>query len=112
MIHNVAQGLLWSPRRRPGCPDATLVRAQELYLQASYFEAEQSLAPYCRRETMDPEATMLMASILRRTGRFPQALTLLEELALLDCGAFWMEEIEREKKLVRQQKVRSHSDSL
>jgi cytochrome c-type biogenesis protein CcmH/NrfG len=81
-------------------------------LQANYFEAEQLLAGFCRQGKMDPEATMLMASILRRTSRFPQALALLDELALLDCGIYWLEEIEREKKLVKQQKIRSHSDSL
>jgi cytochrome c-type biogenesis protein CcmH/NrfG len=88
------------------------MQAQELYLQANYFEAEQLIAGYCRPGTMDAEAAMLMASILRRTGRFPQAMSLLESLALLDCGSYWLEEIEREKKLVKQQKIRSHSDSL
>ncbi|MCU0709743.1 MAG: hypothetical protein MUF23_15770 [Pirellula sp.] len=112
LVHNLAHGLIWPTRRFTGCPDTTLVRAQELYLQANYFEAEQLLAGFCRQGKMDPEATMLMASILRRTSRFPQALALLDELALLDCGIYWLEEIEREKKLVKQQKIRSHSDSL
>jgi hypothetical protein len=112
LIYNLTHGLVWTARRFNGCPDTTLMQAQELYLQANYFEAEQLIAGFCRSGTMDPEATMLMASIFRRTGRFPQATAILEELALLDCGLYWLEEIEREKKLVKQQKIRSQSDRL
>ena len=60
---------------------------------------------------MDAEAALLMAGILRRTGRYSQALALLDEVSLLDGGLPWGEEIEREKKLCRQKKIRSQADS-
>ena len=110
VLYNAASGLLASPKRCPGCPDATLTRAQSLYLQSNYYEAEQSIASYCRAGAMDAEAVLLMASILRRTGRYSQALALLDEVSLLDCGLPWGEEIEREKKLCRQKKIRSQAD--
>ena len=112
LVHNFARGLLTAQGPRGGCPDAVLVEAQSLYLQANYFEAEQSIAPYCRSDALDAEAAMLMASILRRTGRYSQAVALLDELSLADCGLTWLEEIERERKLSRQQKVRVQADGL
>lgn len=110
VVHNAARGLLRAPTLRSGCPDAALVEAQSLYLQASYFEAEQLIAPYCRPGGFDAEAAILMASIFRRTGRYSQALSILDELSLRDCGLLWVEEIEWEKKLSRQQKVRSQTE--
>ncbi|MFO0011395.1 MAG: hypothetical protein ACK553_01500 [Planctomycetota bacterium] len=112
LVHNASCGLLASRSSRRGCPDDALILAQAFYLQANYYEAERSIAPYCLAGAMDAEAALLMASVLRRTGRFSQALALLDELALLDCGLPWLEEIERERKLSRLQKVRSHADSL
>jgi cytochrome c-type biogenesis protein CcmH/NrfG len=112
VVHNATRGLLRAPRPRNGCPDAAFVEAQSLYLQASYFEAEQLIAPYCRPDAYDAEAAILMASILRRTGRYSQALSILDELSLLDCGMPWFEEIEREKKLSKQQKLRSQTDGV
>lgn len=112
LIHNVVQGNLRSQRRRTGCPDGVLSEAQELYLQANYFEAEQRIAKYCQGRTLDPEATLLLASIMRRTQRFAQAIELLETLQRLDCGRYWNEEIDSELARSKQQKVRAQSESL
>jgi hypothetical protein len=110
VIHSAVSGLLGPPLHRSSCPDATLIRAQSLYLQADYFEAEQAIAPYCQAGALDAEAALLMASILRRTGRLSHAIALLDEVALRDCGLPWLEEIDREKRLSRQQKVRSKAE--
>jgi hypothetical protein len=112
LLHNTARGLLRAERPRSGCPDANLQQAQAFYLQANYYEAEQVIAGYCRPNAMDAEAALLMAGILRRTGRFSQAVGLLDELSLLDCGLPWLEEIERERTQSVRQKVRSQADSL
>lgn len=111
VLHNASRGLLRAHRPRRGCPDSELVQAQSLYLQANYYEAERTLAPYCRLGHIDAEVAILMASILRRTGRYSQALAILDELSLLDCGLPWGEEIERERRLARQQKIRSQTEA-
>lgn len=112
LLNNSARGLLRAERPRAGCPDANLQQAQAFYLQANYYEAEQVIARYCHPSAMDAEAALLMAGILRRTGRFSQAVGLLDELSHLDCGLPWLEEIERERALSVRQKVRSQADSL
>lgn len=112
LLHNTARGLLRAERPSEGCPNASLQQAQAFYLQANYYEAEHVIAGYCRPHAMDAEAALLMAGILRRTGRFSQAVGLLDELSLLDCGLPWLEEIERERALSVRQKVRSQADSL
>lgn len=110
VVYNALGGFLRAAKFPSGCPDSKLVEAQSFYLQADYFEAEQLVAPYCRPGALDAEAAMLMASVLRRTGRCSQALSILDELSLLDCGLPWAEEIERERKLSRQQKIRVQTE--
>jgi hypothetical protein len=111
VIHSAASGMLVYQLPQRGCPDAALVEAQSFYLQANYYEAERLISPYCRTGAMDAEAALLMASVLRRTGRIPQALALIDELSLLDCGLPWRDEIEHERKLSRRQKASSQPDS-
>jgi hypothetical protein len=106
------RGHLAQPTAAAGCPNDRLLQAQEFYLQANYFEAEQILLPYCRSTDLDIEAALLLASILRRTERYPQAVELLEEMALLDRSWRWQDEIEQEKRLALKQKIRSQTDSL
>lgn len=106
------RGHLTQPIAAAGCPNDRLLQAQEFYLQANYFEAEQILLPYCRSTDMDIEAALLLASILRRTERYPRAVELLEEMALLDRSWRWQDEIDQEKRLALKQKIRSQTGSL
>lgn len=112
LLHNATQGLLIQRRNPEGCPAATLAAAQALYLKANYFEAEQSIAAYCRGRTIDVEAALLLATIYRRTQRFDAAIELLDAIARLERGSLWDDEVTKEKKSALQQKIRSHSDSL
>jgi Tfp pilus assembly protein PilF len=112
LVHNAAQGLLRSQRTQPGCPMEIFSQAQSLYLKGDYFEAERAIATYCGGRDLDVEAALLLASIFRRTHRFPQAIELLDRLSRLERSAYWIQEIEQEKKWSLQQKIRSHADDL
>ena len=110
--HNAMVGLLSRPKLNIGCPLDQWMLAQELYLQANYFEAERILQPFAFGKSTDVEAALLLSSIMRRTERYHQSMELLDQLALLDNAWRWHDEIAKEKRLVLQQKVRSHTESL
>jgi hypothetical protein len=77
-----------------------LTEAQIEYLRGNWFEAEAILLEALHRRPRDPEATLLLAGVLRRTKRWRPALRRLEQLALLETAAGWQFEISREKALI------------
>ncbi len=74
-----------------------LVEAQELYLQASYFEAERLVKKNSLGQNDDIESSLLWIAILRRTRRIPQALELISNVSKLDAAAPWFRELQSEK---------------
>ncbi len=77
-----------------------LVDAQQEYLRGNWFEAEASLLEVLHQHPRDAEAMLLLAGILRRTGRFQPALRRLGQLELLETAASWHFEIQREKEWI------------
>lgn len=73
--------------------DSLFTEAQIEYLKGQYFEAEATLHRILATGTEDVEAALLLASVLRRTGRFRQALDCLERLERLDNARYWTQEI-------------------
>ena len=78
--------------------DNLLAVAQSDYLRGQYFEAEATLHRILSTGQEDVEAALLLASILRRTGRFRQALDCLERLERLDRSQLWISEIAAERR--------------
>ncbi len=78
--------------------DNLLAVAQSDYLRGQYFEAEATLHRILSTGHEDVEAALLLASILRRTGRFRQALDCLERLERLDRARLWNSEIAAERR--------------
>jgi len=74
-----------------------LEQAQELYLQADYFEAERFIRKNMSGEFEDVESALLWISILRRTRRIPQALELILGIGKLDAALVWHSELRLEK---------------
>lgn len=81
-----------------------LIDAQELYLQANYFEAERMLGKSNLTKEIDIEAELLRVSIYRRTGRIESALELIHKLNLLESSAVWSRELAAEKALCTRSK--------
>ncbi len=73
--------------------DRLFAEAQSDYLKGQYFEAEATLHRILASGTEDVEAALLLASVLRRTGRFRQATDCLERLERLDSARYWTQEI-------------------
>lgn len=71
--------------------------AQELYLQANYFEAEQLVRKNMSGQTDDVESSLLWIAILRRTRRISQALELISSVDKLDAALPWLPELRSEK---------------
>ncbi len=78
--------------------DGLFAEAQSDYLKGQYFEAEATLHRILATGCEDVEAAFLLASILRRTGRFRQALDCLERLERLDSSRYWLQEIADERR--------------
>lgn len=78
--------------------DALLSMAQSDYLRGQYFEAEATLHRILSTGREDVEAALLLASVLRRTGRLRQALDCLERLERLDQARLWNVEIASERR--------------
>ena len=71
--------------------------AQELYLQADYFEAERLVRKNLLGETDDVESSLLWIAILRRTRRISQALEMISSIDKLDVALPWLAELRSEK---------------
>ena len=99
-----------------GCPTNEFAQAQIHYLQENYFEAEKILAPFAKHQTLsdediDLEAALLLATIYRRTDRYELAIELLDRLLLLERSVKWEAELNQERDLVIERKVRNRSES-
>jgi len=82
------------PRRDEA--DALFAKARDAYLARDWVQAETRLRDLLRLAPTDGEAQLLHATLLRRTGRLPEARTALEKLARSDSGAPWRHEISAE----------------
>jgi hypothetical protein len=74
--------------------------AQTEYLKGNWFEAERKVSALLRRDEHDLEARLLLATLLRHTKRFDEAIHQLNLLAGLDGAHRWALEIHREGELL------------
>lgn len=70
------------------------------YLQQSWFEAERVLVRLLKLCPRDVEARLLLATLLRRTGRHSEAAGQLARLERLEDSQKWSSEIARENQLL------------
>lgn len=74
--------------------------AQSHYLRGSWFEAEVSLGRLLARQPRDADARLLLATLLRHTGRRDEATEQLRLLEKLDGAVKWQMEIRHERTLL------------
>jgi thioredoxin-like negative regulator of GroEL len=72
-------------------------RAQREYLKGNWFEAESILSGRLKAQASDPEARLLLATLLRHTKRHKEAREQLAQLERLDAANRWNTEIAAEK---------------
>jgi len=74
--------------------------ALEHYLRGNYFETERVLRRLLRRNARDLEARLMLATLLRHTGRCDEAVAQLDLLGRLEGAGKWELEIQRERELM------------
>lgn len=106
----LAVGLLWSgsllfslgaaargPRPVSRAVEGLFRQALNEYLLGNWFEVESTLAGLLRQAPRDVEGRLLLATMLRRTGRHDEALAHLSQLERLNNAASWSREIALER---------------
>lgn len=96
----------------PGTGADPFTHARNEYLLGNWFEAEAILHAILVRAPRDAEAHLLLASVLRHSGRRSAALRRLDQLALLDTSARWSFEIRRERQLLERLQVEADEATL
>jgi tetratricopeptide (TPR) repeat protein len=82
-------------------PDDTLfVEARDYYLKGNWFEAERRLKTALRHNERDLESRLLLASLLRHSGRPDEARRELDLIERLEGAAQWEAEIASERRLL------------
>jgi len=103
-LAGTALGLATFPATLPGVPpeatDGLYIAARDAYLARDWLAAEERLRHLLTLSPTDAEAQLLLATLLRRAGRWRESRTALEALGRSDCGARWQAEIERERALI------------
>lgn len=77
--------------------DRLLKVAQRDYLRGDYLEAEAGLHRILASGREDIEAALLLASVMRRTGRRRQAADCLDRMARFERASVWAMEIQQER---------------
>jgi hypothetical protein len=75
------------------------------YLKGAWFEAESLLGQLVAQDSRDVDARLMLASLLRHTGRPLEARRQLDELERLEKAQKWHVEIERERQLLKTTKA-------
>ncbi|MCE5267911.1 MAG: tetratricopeptide repeat protein [Planctomycetaceae bacterium] len=74
--------------------------AMQHYLKGDYYQAEQFLRRIIARNTRDVDARLMLATLLRHTGRPTEASEQLDTMARFDGADKWNFEIEEERRLL------------
>ncbi len=79
-------------------------RAMEFYLKEDHFQTERVLSGLLRRDRRDIEARLMLATLMRHTGRFDEATGQLNRLVRIEGAEKWELEIRRERELLAEAK--------
>ncbi len=109
-----ALGIGWSVRfcsRRAAADSVepsedTFGEATDHYLKGDYYQAEHTLEGLLQRNERDLDARLLLATLMRHTGRLDEAEQQLDVLARFEGAGKWEQEIQQERKLLAAAKPR------
>ena len=74
--------------------------AVEYYLKGDWFEVERLLGGLLRKNARDVEGRLMLASLLRRTGRWDEATEELDRLSRFEGAGKWELEIRQQRELL------------
>ncbi len=81
-------------------------QAVDLYLKGDYYQVERVLSKLLKENARDLDARLMLATILRHTGRFDEASKQLDQLICFDGAERWELEIQRERELLSEAKYK------
>jgi hypothetical protein len=102
-----------SPQQSP--PGDSFALALDHYLKGNWFEAEFLLSGILAKNPRDADAGLMLATLLRHTGRIDESVRQLDRLERLDDAQKWEWEIRRERELIdeaRAQRAASHEAAV
>ncbi len=86
---------------KKGSADDGFCAAQSHYLRGNWFEAQRILTGLVKDDPRDVDARLMLAALLRHTGRIEEAAQHLDYLQRLEGAGKWELEIGRERELLR-----------
>jgi hypothetical protein len=112
----VALGMVWvgaivffsgSASSKSRCPSESDVfpEALDYYLQGNWFQAERVLSLRLRQDAGDLDARLMLATLLRHTGRWEEAQRQLDLLERCEGAWKWGPEVYRERQLLVEAKA-------
>ncbi len=100
-IISVVYSVVWSHRQaETDSTGDTFSEALAQYLKGNWFEAEQALGRLLRSNARDLDARLMLATLLRHTGRLEEASAALDQLSCFEGVEKWELEIRRERELL------------
>lgn len=87
----------------------TFAEAVEHYLRGDYFQAERVLGGLLRKNVRDLDARLMLATLMRHSGRFDEAAAELDSLVRFEGAAKWELEIRRERELLTEAKAKDET---
>ena len=78
-------------------PGDLFAEATEQYLTGDYFQAERALVSLLRADARDLDARLMLATLMRHTGRLEEAAGQLDLLVRLEGAGKWEFEINQER---------------
>jgi len=78
-------------------PGDLFAEATEQYLKGDYFQAERALVSLVRDDARDLDARLMLATLMRHTGRLEEAAGQLDLLVRLEGAGKWEFEINQER---------------
>ncbi len=106
-VFSVAQGRRLRGVRHPNSAEETFVEALDYYLLGDYFRAERVLSSLLQKNVRDLDARLMLATLLRRTGRLDEAAGHLDRLTKFEGVEKWDLEIRRERDLLAEASSRN-----
>lgn len=105
----------WEPQAGADQPPAKkgdgFEEALAYYLKGNWFEAERSLALVLRRRPQDLDARMMLATLLRHTRRWDEALRQLDWLQKAEGSQKWELEMWRERQWLAEARRQSDDEA-
>lgn len=87
---------------RPGKAEETFREALDHYLKGNWFESEQLLRGLLARSARDLDARLMLATLLRHTGRLDEAERELDRIERFDGCEKWELELAAERESLTQ----------